>query len=254
MKDDDDRSQRKKRLMDRVLSAINFMVSEDLNTQEQRISPRVDCRYEVSYVDENGMKGVGYLIDISKKGIQLETSRKIKKGITVALKAPESEVLDRTAPFMAKVQWTRKGPEGSFRAGLALPPGADEDPHWLESLLHQLGYTDDGTQRRHFIRASSEISGQLCVHESDETCEVEVLNLGMGGALLKTPSELPKDGQFQLTVGPFEDLPPLSLSGTILRVVEEPDRDYRLYPSRFRPTEDRDTNILQEYILKFSDR
>lgn len=253
MKEDNDRIQRKKGLLDRVLSSISFMVDEDTNTRDQRRSARLFCRHEVSYVDEYGSKGVAYLVDISKKGLQIETSSKIRKGVTLAVAAPEEESLDRTAPFMAKVRWCRRGEDRKFRVGLALPPGAEDDPHWLESLLHQLGYSEQEGQRREHIRAVGRIPGQLTPEGNEaDRLEVEVQNLSMGGALIKSQQSLQRNSHFELQIGPLEDLPELKLSGTILRIVEKPD--HLLYPSRFRLNGDRDEKVLREYILKLDGR
>jgi hypothetical protein len=247
------RFERKQGLLTRILSSINFLVTEDTGTAEMRNAARIECRAEVAYIDENGSGGKGYLVDISKTGLQLETEKKLSKGITVALNAPDDDTLDRTAPFMAKVRWTGKGKAGTYRAGLALPPGTEEDPHWLESLLHQLGYTEDGTQRRRFIRADSAIGGRLTPQAEDsEAIDVKVLNLGMGGALLRADESLPRNLQFELVIGPHEDLPELSLDGTILRVIEK--SQFSLHPSRFATADEREVEILKEYILKLGGR
>jgi c-di-GMP-binding flagellar brake protein YcgR len=247
------RFDRKQGLLTRILSSINFLVTEDTGTEEMRNSARIECRAEVAYVAINGSQGKGYLVDISKTGLQLETEKKLAKGITIALNAPDDETLDRTSPFMAKVRWSRKGKAGTYRAGLELPPGTEEDPHWLESLLHQLGYTEDGSQRRRFIRADSAIEGRLTPQaKGSETIDVKVLNLGMGGAMLQTDSALPRNLQFTLVLGPHEDLPKLSLDGTILRIVEK-SQSY-LHPSRFATSDEREAEILKEYILKFGGR
>lgn len=90
-------------------------------------------------MDENSRIGQGFLLDVSKSGLQIETERKLSKGITLALNAPEEEELERTSPFMARVKWTRAQEDGKYRAGLALPKEVEDDPHWLESLLSHFG-------------------------------------------------------------------------------------------------------------------
>ena len=253
MTNDNPRTNRKRGFLEKLLSSINFLVKEDVNTKDQRRDARIECRYEVSYVDEFGTSGTGTLIDISRKGLQMESPVKVRKGVTLAIKAPEDETLDRTAPFMAKVCWCRKGEEG-YRVGLALPPGVEDDPHWLESLLHQLDYSVEEGQRREHIRAAGQIPGRITPlsPEEREPFEVEVRNLGMGGALLKSQQLLARDSQFELRVGPHADLPELALRGTILRVVEK--SDHVLYPCRFRTSEEPEDDLLREYILKLSGR
>lgn len=248
-----DSTKRKQSFLNRLMSSINFLVTEDTNTSDQRTTPRIECRAEVDYVDENGSKGKGYLVDISRSGLQLETTKKLAKGLTLALNAPQGERLEKTAPFMARVRWTRKGKNGDFRAGLALPPGVEDDPHWLEALLSQLGYVDDGNQRRRFIRSDSDLLGRLKPSDGNSAeVPVKVLNLGMGGALLRSDQILAPNLQFGLVVGPYQDLPSITLNGTILRAIEN-EESFHLYPTRFSLADERESAVLQEYILHFRD-
>lgn len=254
MKNDDGRVKRKESLLSRVISSLSFMLSDTLSTRDQRQAARISCELAVTFVDEFGVRGEGAIVDVSKSGLQLVTDKKLRKGVTLAVRAPDDESLDRTAPFMAKTRWCRKSEDGRFRVGLLLPPGVENDPHWLESLLHQLGYTEDDGQRREYIRAETQITGQITPvddrNDSGASFEISVLNLGMGGALLKSQVPLSKNGQFHLTIGPYEDLPELRLFGTVLRVVEK--ADHILYPSRFRAREEHEEKVLEEYILKLS--
>ena len=248
------RIQRKQGLLSKLMSSISFLVTEDTKTQDQRNSPRIECRAEISYVDEHGIKGTGFLIDISKSGLQLETSTKLGKGLTLALNAPNDESLERTTPFMAKVCWSRKG-QGVFRAGLALPSGVEDDPHWLESLLHQLGYTEDGSQRRRFIRSDSELSGLLSpALDRENPIPVKVLNMGLGGALLRSNTALPKNLEFYLQIGPYQDLPAVGVEGSVLKVTEKPEEGFSLNSVRFSIAEEKELDILKEYILNISGR
>lgn len=136
------RFQRKQGLLNRILSSINFLVTEDSGTRDLRSSARIDCRAEVAYVDEKGVAGEGFLVDISRTGLQIETEKKLPKGYTLALNPPNDDKVGEKPPFMARVRWTRKIEGGKFRAGLGLPPSVVEDEHWLEALLDHLGYND----------------------------------------------------------------------------------------------------------------
>ena len=109
-----------------------------------RACPRLEFRAEVSYVSQKGTTGTGFLVDISKTGLQLETERKLPKGITLALNAPDRDEVEENIPFMARVKWTRKVGD-KFRAGLALPQSAVDDEHWLEVLLEKLGYREENS-------------------------------------------------------------------------------------------------------------
>jgi c-di-GMP-binding flagellar brake protein YcgR len=153
---------------------------------------------------------------------------------------------------MARVVWGAKRNDGGWESGLALPAGTEHEHTWLRDLARSLGCYDGEAQRRAHIRASAEIDGSLTI-ESDETQEthrVAVLNLGMGGALLRSRENFSPNDQFALVLGPFHDLPQIELRGSILRASKDPKQGCIFYPSRFRPLEGRDGKGLEEYIFK----
>ena len=244
----------KKGFLNRILSSIDFLVSPDLNTEDRRSVPRCPCNLKLTYVGESGVSGEAKLIDVSSKGIQIETDHPLNKNTAVALNSPQEQELEISSPLMTHVIWSNPSvaDDQNFRSGLALPDELEDEPTWLDSLLESLGYSYDGSQRRRHIRAEAAIAGKLILDEDSEarTHDVSVLNLGMGGALIKAPDTLEKNQQFSLTVGPYRDLPEINLSGTILRIVGQTDDDHILHPSRFRPLEERDEKLLREYILE----
>jgi PilZ domain len=246
------RNTQKKGLMARLLSSIDFLVSRDLSTEDRRSVPRLGCQYEVRFINERGKPGQGELIDVSSKGLRLRTPGPLAKGLTLALNSPEDENLDRFPPLMARVVWSIREQTGTYQHGLMLPLALEEEETWLDHVLQAMGYTDGGSQRRQHIRAEAEIDGLLVLDEDPTARKVSVAiqNLGMGGALLRCPETLPKNSQFALTIGPFDDLPEVALAGTILRVTELPHKGYTLHPARFRPLESLGERVLREYILK----
>lgn len=241
----------KRTLLGRVLSSIQFLVSPNINTEDRRSVPRIKCRYPIGFLTETGAAGEGQLLDVSAKGFRLRTTLKLSRTMTLAVNPPQTESLSGFSPLMAQVVWSASEREGYTLYGMALPAEVAEERTWLEEVLDELGYRHDGSQRRQHIRANAKIAGQLQL-EDDETEEfhsVSVLNLGMGGALIRCEQTLEKNRQFRLTLGPFEDLPELELRGTILRVSEQPEENFTLHPSRFRPLDERDNKLLREYIL-----
>ena len=108
---------RKQGVLARLVGSLNFLITEDTGTREMRACPRLEFRAEVTYVSQKGTTGTGFLVDISKTGLQLETERKLPKGITLALNAPDRDEVEENIPFMARVKWTRKVGD-KFRAGL----------------------------------------------------------------------------------------------------------------------------------------
>ncbi len=232
----------------RLLSSIKQLVDPTLPIEDRRGGGRLACSYESSFVTEHGETGRCEVVDVSRRGLQLITENPLAKGLTVAIKTPETLGSDAFASVMTKVMWTRKDQDQRFLSGVLLPPGIEDEETWLEAILSKSGYRDDGSQRRKFVRAESEISGRLAL-DGETPFEVMVLNLGMGGALIKCEQSLPAERHFVLELGPFGDLPDIEISGTILRETDSNDGGPRLYSSRFGPLEKRRHSLLQEYIL-----
>ncbi len=247
-----DESPRKKGMLARLLSSIQYLVEPKVGTEDRRSAPRLSCCYTVTFISENGRPGEAELSDVSSRGLRLKTQDPLSKGLTLALNAPSDEKIGQYPPLMARVVWSVRNSDGSYHHGLMVPTALADEESWLDKVLATMGYHDDGSQRRQHIRAQSEISGLLTLDDDplQREIEVSIQNLGMGGALLRCPETLSANAQFSLVIGPYDDLPAVSLKGTILRVKEMPDSGFTLHPSRFRPLRNLDERVLKEYILK----
>lgn len=231
----------------RLLSSIKFLVDPVLPVDDRRDLGRLECSYEVSYLSESNQSGTGELLDISRRGLRLRTEKALSKGRNVALKPPPNlPMKDDFAPIMAKVVWACRDTDGRFLAGLLLPPGSDDEESWIEELLTRLGYADDGQRRRH-VRAEADLEGLLQLAGGPQA-EVTILNLGLGGALIRAQDSYEKDSTFSLLVGPFQDLPELKLQGTVLKVTAT-EAEHALHSVRFGPLEKRRHELLKEYIV-----
>lgn len=241
----------KKNLLTRILSSIRFLVNPELNTDDRRGEPRIPCLYRLTFVTDVGIKGEADLLDVSRNGLRVETDELHPKGTTMALNPPNEEELTVFSPLMAQVVWTNVTANDKYRLGLALPSGLADEETWLDSVLESLGYSESGPQRRQHIRAEGAIDGRMTMDEDESktTILVSVLDLGMGGALIKCPETLEKNAQFSLLLGPYDDLPQIELQGTILRAVAKPEQGLTLHPARFRPLDEREETLLREYIL-----
>ena len=230
----------KRGLLTRLLSSISFLIAPDLNTDDRRAVPRLPCSQTVTFVSDTGTPGTAELLEVSSRGLRLRLDMALSRGRTLALNAPDDTELESYPPIMAHVVWS--SPQGSREhlVGLAVPSELQDETTWLDSILASLGYTEDGSQRRQHIRAQAEIEGWLLLEDQaeEQAVTVSVLNLGMGGALLRCASTFPKDAQFRLSIGPRDDLPLLHVKGTILRSIEK--ESFTLHPSRFRPLDERD--------------
>lgn len=234
----------------KLLSSIKFLVDPVLPVDDRRISNRLDCSYQVHYLTDDNKHGQGELLDISRRGLRLRTDRQLAKGRTIALKSPKSLENEKVfPPVMARIVWACRETGGKFLAGLLLPTANINDETWVEELLTRLGYADDGQRRRH-VRAEANLEGVWHLVGGAEA-EVLVLNLGLGGALIRAEDCYEKDSAFTLQLGPIGDLPEVELQGTVIKNApgDGDDQEFTYHSVRFRPLEKRRHALLKEYII-----
>ncbi len=194
--------------------------------------------------------GIGELLDISRRGLRLRADRQLSKGRTIALRSPRSLENEKVfPPVMARVVWACRDTDGQFLAGLLLPTASDNEETWVEELLTRLGSADDGQRRKH-VRAEANLDGVFQLVGGAEA-EVLVLNLGLGGALIRAEDCYEKDSAFTLQLGPQGDLPELELQGTVLKNATSDDEgdEFTYHSVRFGPLERRRHAVLKEYII-----
>lgn len=231
--------------LSRIFSSIKFLVEPDIPVEDRRAGGRVECALSTSFVTVTGENHDCTVLDVSRRGLRVRTERSVAKGLSVAIKPPEP-FAEKHASLMARVMWSRKDDDGKYLAGLLLPPGHENEESWLEAYLLSKGHSASGPQRRKFLRADAELPGRLILKD-DTMVPVILLNLGLGGALIRCEPELEKMSPFKLRLGPHGSLPELELSGTILRLTTETDA-FHLHSSRFGPLDARRHDLLKKYI------
>lgn len=231
----------------RLLSSIKFLVDPVLPVENRRDDGRVECSYKVSYLSETNRSGEGELMDISRRGMRLRTSEALAKGRIVSLLPPKRmEIQEDFAPLMARVVWACKDTDGRYLAGLLLPAGSADEETWVEELLTRLGYPNDPKRRKH-VRAEANLEGVFRLTGGPEA-EVLVMNLGMGGALVRADDRYEKDSAFTLLLGPAGNLPEIELQGVVLKSMGEESGGHN-HSVRFGPLERRRHDLLKEYIV-----
>ena len=232
--------------LSRLFSSLKFLVEPDPPVEDRRAGGRVECLLSTSLVTETGDNHDCTVLDVSRRGLRVRTDRSVGRGLSVAIKPPES-FAEKYASLMARVMWSRKDDDGKYLTGLLLPPGNENEESWLEGYLLSKGHSASGPQRRKFLRADAELQGRLILKD-DTMVPVTLLNLGLGGALIRCEPELEKMSPFKLRLGPHGSLPELELSGTILRLTTGTDA-FHLHSSRFGPLDARRHDLLKKYII-----
>lgn len=238
----------KKGALSRLLLSIKNLVDPQLPLEDRREANRAPCSVRVEYLTESGLSANGQLLDISRRGLRMQTAVQLNKGLTLALKPPSILADNELAAVMAQVVWTSRKGEAFF-SGLLLPPGIEDEATWLKALITHLGYSHRNDQRREFVRTNASIPGYIYLNNAEQL-QVIIKNLSLGGALLNSKHEIAQGSSFSLQLGPLDDLPMLPLTGVILRSEGEHETGEYNHSSRFGPLEGRRHALLKEYILK----
>lgn len=231
----------------RLLSNIKTLVDPELPITDRRAVGRLVCELATTYLTETGDSGEATVLDVSRRGFRIRTASPVRKGMTVALKPPEG-VDGEFAPLMAKTIWNRREADGGFTSGLLLPPGSEDEETWLEAFLIDQGFSVGEPQRRRYVRADADLMAVLML-DAQAPLTVRVVNLGLGGALLRSDLSMEKQSSFRLRIGPHADLPELELSGTVLRQNRAESGEGFDHSTRFGPLEQRRHALLKEYIV-----
>ena len=224
----------------------------DWSLDERRHLVRMRCHYDVQYRlvsrDSGRKQHPGTIVDMSLGGMKLRCFQAPKVGDTVEVtySVPTTDIQESTIP--CKVEWVRHR-ERDFVAFVGLAYDASKDvmkKSWVKMLLKQLGFQSDKVfQRRKFVRAECIIPTKA-VYQRVETLDGRLYNLGAAGALLEARRALPEGEFVELQVGPFEDLPRLDVTGTVVQVNKQ-HANY-LLGVEFGVLSERATTRLGEYI------
>lgn len=199
---------------------------------ERRLTARVTCKYPVSCRTKAGAM-VGDVLDLSANGLRLATDRSLRKGEKLKVDPPRG-LREAGEAVTGVVRWCRRRGDNSYQVGVSLVPGAKS---WVGRALRELGLNPDAPrERRRFIR----VSGKLEVELRDDGNPVltgELLDLSLGGALVRCSSKLSKRAQVRMRVSSLAGLSPLDLVA-VVKEVSEPERGgYTLSLQFSRPSE-----------------
>lgn len=196
--------------------------------------------------------------DLSIDGMRLRTNLEIEEGVEIEVIFPEQSDIDPTGTAVCRVIWVKPlGAEARslYEVGLTFKGNSSNlRSSWVRYVLEQLGFDEKKIfQKRRYLRAGGKLPARIFTIDQKETISGEVLNLGVGGALLASTTKLPKGAQINCEVCLWRILPALRLSCKIMEVRQDstisPDETYFLYSLIFLGMDTEQVKLLGNYII-----
>ncbi len=212
-------------------------------TEERREIVRVQCKVPAICRPLDGGKEMKVVvIDMGLRGIRIETPTKLGKNRSVVMTRPNG------GPGICKVVWGRpKRFSQLFLAGLQFADTVENmRQSWIKQTLTQLGFSPGRIkEKRKHIRVPSEQRAVLSSTVGDDLTDGLLINLGIGGALVSLPIEVPKTVRVVLKVDPMGTLSPLEIPCTIRSCRKCKKSLKYLHGLRF---EDQDNDLVRRYL------
>lgn len=194
--------------------------------------------------------------DLSLDGMRLRTNYALEVGDRVEVRfLSDSETEIPGAAFCRAVWVTDFGPPGhvTYEAGLSFEEIEPENQDtWVRYILEQLGFDENKTfQKRRFLRASGKVPARVYRPHQDDSVAGEIVNIGVGGALLSCEEKLQTDALIHCEICLWRILPALRLSCRILSVREEDETENTryLHSLLFLAMDTEQVKLLGNYVI-----
>lgn len=213
--------------------------AEQWDQQERRGQVRVECQYRCIF-DLDGTRCPATVSDLGEGGLRLTIPEPVAVGKKLRVFCPFVDVDGPSGPIEGVVCWTRPADaKGLFSLGLRYTSEPRQlEGSWVTWVLQLLGFP--GHTTRHWVGLESVLAGTV------GSQVVEVHDLGIGGALLKSAEPL-APGPAHLRINPWNELPALELGG----VIATADDGFRF---EFLETEDKQLEELTAYLRALLER
>lgn len=174
------------------------------------------------------------ITDLGEGGLGLASEQSLPVGQKLRVFCPFIDLEGPCGAVDGQVCWTRWSGKQHL-AGLSYTVNPDT---WVQAVLDLLGFHGRGLEsRRKWVRADCTLPGRLEGHE------VQIHNLGVGGALVEGPVGGLTEGERTLTIGPFLKLEPLQVDGRITHL-----RDQTHYGFEFHQLAQPQLKLLGLYL------
>jgi hypothetical protein len=173
-----------------------------------------------------GEKAGAIVTDLSLNGMRVRSNFELEQGDSVEVAFPDSKSYPPTGSMVCTVVWvTAMGRSGrtSYEAGLSFETSqVDNGDTWVRYVLEQLGFDESKTfQKRKYLRAAGIVPARIFTTDPEVTMTGEILNLGVGGALMASTSALEQGDLIHCELCLWRILPALRLPCKVMGVRED---------------------------------
>ena len=229
-----------------------------LSLAERRKKLRVRTYIRLEFVSTQG-RGSAIVTDLSLDGLRMRCPTPLQDGEQVEVFFPDSSDNQSTGSVRCKTVWLQQLEQvgrATYEAGLAFEDSRDNmQRSWVKYVLEQLGFDESKTfQRRKFLRVKGQIPARVFTSQEDEAVSGEVVNLGVGGALLALDEPLGKDRVIDCEICLWRILPALRLPCRIMNVA--PDHEHEgegpprhLHSLLFLGMDTNEVKLLGNYVI-----
>lgn len=221
---------------------------------ERREIVRLRCYYPVTcFTDKGKTAHNARVTEMSLKGMRLVGPRKLARDAEVYVAYQSEDRRVKKESVRCKVVWCNKRPTGEYRLGVMYDDSQENlGTSWVKVILRELGFNENNIyQRRRHARFNSSINGDLTTGEGKRVASVDVVDLGVGGALLRCPERVEPETMMRLSVGPYENLPRVHLPGMVIGTRSDPDKPgERLHNFRIVHADKKEVELLGKYLIQ----
>lgn len=228
-----------------------------LSLAERRKKLRIRTYIRLEYQGRQG-RDSAIVTDLSLDGMRMRCVRPLTKDEQIEVFFVDSSDPERTGSVRCRVVWLKlieQVGHRSYEAGLSFEDSRDNMRRsWVKYVLEQLGFDDKKTfQKRKYLRAKGKIPARIFT-VSGASPAGEVINLGVGGALLALDEPLAKDSQIHCEICLWRILPALRLPCKVLEVAPDSERGSQgssrfLHSLLFLGMDTQEVKLLGNYII-----
>lgn len=206
-----------------------------------------------------GQSASAIVTDLSLSGMRVRSNFELRQGDSVEVAFPDSKTYPATDSMVCTVVWvTAMGPAGrtTYEAGLSFEQvQVDKGQSWVRYILEQLGFDESKTfQKRKYLRAAGKVPARIFTANPEHSISGEILNLGVGGALLASSDSLQKDDLIHCEICLWRILPALRLPCKVMGVREDKslldqDQPSYLHSLLFLGMDTEQVKLLGNYVI-----